>query len=347
MRLRACVGLLMLALVTACAPRPSTTAPTAGSLAASTPGASPVPVKIRAGYTAIAGSMAPLWAAQDGGYLAHEGLDAEIINFPSGNEGIQALMAGEVDFLQIAGATTVAAALGGGDTVVLATLYNTLVMRLIARPEIGQPEDLRDKGVGITRLGTTTETAARLALRHFALEPDRDVTFVQSGTLPNILAAMDAGRVSGGIASASITQARQLGFHELLDIGTLGVPYAAAGITTRRSTVAQQPDLVRRYLRAVMAGAYRLIGDKPYALGLYRTYMATEDGDLLEETYEFYVGKYLARIPYPEDRTIQGVLDELAGEVPRAREVSPRAFYDDQFVRDLDQSGYFQNLGRR
>jgi NitT/TauT family transport system substrate-binding protein len=339
---------VMLALALACAPPPSSPVlPTAPVAAVSTRDASPTPVKLRAGYTAIAGSMAPLWAAQDGGYLAREGLDAELINFPSGNEGIQALMAGEVDFLQIAGATTVAAALGGGDTVVLATLYNTLVMRLIARPEIVQPEDLRDKGVGITRLGTTTETAARVALRYFGLEPDRDVALVQSGTLPNILAAMDAGRVAAGIASASISQARQFGFHELLDVGTLGVPYAAAGISTRRSHATQQPDLVRRYLRAVMAGAYRLIDDKPYALGLYRQYMAADDPDLLEETYDFYVIKYLARIPYPDDRTIQGVLDELAAEVPRASEVSPRSFYDDQFIRDLDQSGYFQSLGSR
>ena len=314
-------------------------------LAASAPSGSPTPVKVRAGYTAIAGAMAPLWAAQEGGYLAREGIDAEVISFPSGNEGIQALMAGEADFLQIAGATTVAAALAGGDTMVLATLYNTLLMRLVARPEIGRPEDLRDKSVGITRLGTTTETAARLALRHFGLEPDRDVAIVQSGTLPNILAAMDAGLVSAGIASASITQARQLGFHELLDVGTLGVPYAAAGISTRRSYVAQQPDLVRRYLRAVMAGAYRLIDDKPFALNLYRAYMSTDDLDVLEENYEFYVRKYFVRIPYPEDRAIQGVLDELAGEIPRAREVSPRDFYDDQFIRDLDRSGYFQSLG--
>ncbi|HEY7060358.1 MAG TPA: ABC transporter substrate-binding protein [Chloroflexota bacterium] len=301
-----------------------------------------MPVKIRAGYTAIAASMAPLWAADGGGYLAREGLDAEIINFPSGNEGIQALMAGETDFLQIAGATTVAAALGGGDTVVLATLYNTLLMRLIARPEIGQPEDLRDKSLGITRLGTTTETAARLGLRHFGLDADRDVALVQAGTLPNILAAMDAGRLAAGVASASLTQARQLGFHELLDVGTLGVPYAAAGISARRSYAGQYPDRVRRYLRAVLAGGQRLIDDKPYALALYQKYLATDDPAVLEENYEFYVGKYLVRVPYPDDRTIQGVLDELAGEIPRAREVSPRDFYDDRFIRELDQSGFFQ-----
>ncbi len=144
------------------------------------------------------------------------------------------------------------------------------------------------------------------------------------------------------MASASLTQARQLGFHELLDVGTLGVPYAAAGISARRSYVAQYPDRVRRYLRAVLAGGQRLIEDKPYALALYRKYLATDEPEVLEENYEFYVGKYLVRVPYPDDRTIQGVLNELAGEIPRAREASPRAFYDDQFIRELDQSGFFQ-----
>jgi NitT/TauT family transport system substrate-binding protein len=331
------------------APAPAASgAPPAGAPQATAPAApTPAPVKLRAGFTSVSGTMAPLWAAQEAGYFAREGLDVEIFSFPSGNEGVQALMAGEVDFLQIAGATTVSAALGGGDTLVLATMIRTLVQSLIARSEIVRPDDLRGKAVGISRLGTTIDTSARLALRHFGLEPDRDVAIVQAGAMSNILGSMEAGRVQAGILSyPSVSQARKLGLHELLDIGSLGFPYASTGVSARRSFASQQPDVVRRYLRAQIAGIYRLIGDKPFALDLYKKYLQTDEADVLEETYEVYALKYLERLPVPDEQSIQGVLDELALEVPRARDVSPRDFFDDHFVRELDESGYIRGLAQ-
>ena len=304
-------------------------------------------MKLRAGYTSISGTMAPLWAAQEGGYLAREGLEVEITSFPSGNEGIQALMANEVDFLQIAGATTVSAALGGGDTLVLATFVRTLVQSLIARPEIARAEDLRGKAIGISRLGTTIDTGARLALRHFGLEPERDVAIIQAGTMPNILGSMEAGRAQAGILSyPSVSHARRLGFHQLLDIGSLGVPYAGTGLSARRGHVAQHPELPRRFLRAMIAGSHRLLADKPVAMDLLRQYLRSDDADVLEETYEIYALKYLERVPLPEERSIQGVLDELAQEVPRAREVNPRDFFDDRYVREIEDSGYVRGLGQ-
>ncbi|HZS01436.1 MAG TPA: ABC transporter substrate-binding protein [Chloroflexota bacterium] len=323
------VGLIA-GLLVGCAPRQAAPAPAApGAAAGVAPAAAPAPptpapLKLRAGFTSISGTMAPLWAGYEAGYFAREGLDVEIFSFPSGNEGVQALMAGEVDFLQIAGATTVSAALGGGDTLVLATMVKTLVQSLIARPEIARPDDLRGKGVGISRLGTTIDTGARLALRHFGLEPDRDVAIVQAGAMSNILGSMEAGRVQAGILSyPSVSQARKLGFHELLDIGTLGFPYASTGVSARRSYVGQQPDVVRRFLRGQIAGIHRLVTDKPFALDLYKSYLKTDEMDVLEETYEVYALKYLQRVPYPDEQSIQGVLDELALEIPAPAKPAP------------------------
>ena len=347
----ATTALIMLSVVLACAPpgarpgpagAPQATAPSGESA----PAQSVPPVKLRAAYTSISGVMSPLWAASDGGLFAREGLDVEVHSFPSGNEGIQALMAGEVDFLNIAGATTVSAALGGGDTIVLATMVRTLVQSLVARPEIAQPQDLRGKAVGISRLGTSIDTAARVALRHFGLEPERDVAIVQSGTMPNILGAMEAGRVQAGVLSyPSVSQAHKLGFHELLDIGTLGISYASTGVSTRRSYAAERPDVARRYLRAIVAAIHRLRTDRAFTYDVLRKYLRTEEQDVLDETYEVYIIKYLQPVPYPDERSIQGVLDELAVENPRAREANPRDFYDDRFVRELDESGYIRALG--
>jgi ABC-type nitrate/sulfonate/bicarbonate transport system substrate-binding protein len=92
----ALVILSLLAWALACAPAgPSASNPGA---AAAAPAAAP-PIKLRAATTSITGSGTPLWAAYEGGHFAAEGLEVEIGSFPSGTEGVSALIAGEVDFL--------------------------------------------------------------------------------------------------------------------------------------------------------------------------------------------------------------------------------------------------------
>lgn len=71
--------------------------------------------------------MIPPWMARSAGIFAKHGLDVEVIATPSGVEGMNALIAGEVQFLQIAGSTTASAALGGADFMIIGTTIDTLV----------------------------------------------------------------------------------------------------------------------------------------------------------------------------------------------------------------------------
>jgi NitT/TauT family transport system substrate-binding protein len=346
-RWQALGALALVVLILGCAP----TAPSAANSPAPASGgaaaASARPIKLRAATTSVTGSGTPLWAGYEGGYFAREGLDVEIGSFPSGTEGVSALIAGEVDFLQGAGSTTISAALGGAELVVLATTAPTMILSIVSRPEITQPDQMRGQALAISRLGTSTETAARLALRQWGLEADRDVSIVQAGSTASILGAMDSNRVQAGVVGhPTVTQARKMGLNLLIDLGTLNVPYFNSGVGARRAFVAERPDVVRRYLRGVVAGIHRVRADKPFALSLYRKYLETDDADVLEDTYEVYGLKYAPPVPYPDAPGIQGVLDELAAENPRAREVSPSDFYDDRFVRELEDSGYIQSLSR-
>jgi ABC-type nitrate/sulfonate/bicarbonate transport system substrate-binding protein len=100
---------------------------------------------------------------------------------------MNALIAGEVQFLQISGGTTASAALGGADVMVVGTTLDALVQNLMARPEIDRPEQLKGKSVGITRFGTSIDVGARLALRHFGLVPEKEVAIVQVGGMDSMV----------------------------------------------------------------------------------------------------------------------------------------------------------------
>src|SRR5262249_39218199 len=92
--------------------------------------------KIRVAITSISGSMVPPWAAHEAGIFKKYGLQVEVIAMPSGIQGISALIAGEVAFVQIAGGTTAGAAVGGADVKIVATTVGTLLLNLVVRPEI-------------------------------------------------------------------------------------------------------------------------------------------------------------------------------------------------------------------
>lgn len=303
--------------------------------------------KVRMAFTSLSGSMIPPWMAREAGIFAKHGLDVEVIATPSGVEGMNALIAGEVQFLQIAGGTTASAALGGADVMIIGTTIDTFVQHLVARSEIEKGEQLRGKTVGITRFGTSIDTGARIALRHFGLNPEKDVSIVQVGGMESAVPALQANRVQAAILFyPAIGRAHKLGHRTLLDVALLGIPYASTGMSTRTRTIREDPDLVRRYMMAQVEAIARAKKDRNLAMATMGKYLRVTDAEVLAASYDLYVNKYLLRVPLPTVEALRGVLDELAQRNPKAKEMDPKKFFDDSFVRQMQSSGFIDALYR-
>ncbi len=303
--------------------------------------------KVRMAFTSLSGSMIIPWMARSAGIFNKYGLDVEVISTPSGVEGMNALIAGEVQFLQIAGGTTASAALGGADVMIVGTTIDTFVQNLMVRPEIEKPEQLKGKSLGISRFGTSIDTGARIALRHFGLVPEKDVAIVQIGSIESIVAALQGNRIQAGILSyPSIGRAKKLGHRSLLDIASLGIPYASTGMTTRGRLIREDPDLVRRYMNAQVEAIARAKKDRNLSIQVMGKYLRITDPELLSEAYDIYVDKHLLKVPLPTVDAMKTVLEELAGRNPKAKEMDPRKFFDDSFVRQMQSSGFIDGLYR-
>jgi len=303
--------------------------------------------KVRMAFTSLSASMMPPWLARETGIFAKHGLDVEVIATPTGVEGMNALIAGEVQFLQISGGTSASAALGGADVMVVGTTLDTLVQQLIARPEIEKSEHLKGKSVGITRFGTSIDVGARLALKHFGLLPEKEVAIVQVGGMESMVTALQTNRIQAGILSyPAITQAKKLGHHMLLDIASLGIPYAFTGMTTRGRLIKEEPDLVRRYLMAQTEAIARAKRDKNLALKVMGKYLRSANPNALAEAYDVDVQKYMLRVPLTTAEAMKSVLDDLAGRIAKAKDAEPKKFYDDSFIRQMQASSFIDALYR-
>jgi ABC-type nitrate/sulfonate/bicarbonate transport system substrate-binding protein len=303
--------------------------------------------KVRMAFTSLSAVMMPPWVASEAGIFHKHGLDVEVIATPTGVEGMNALIAGEVQFLQISGGTTASAALGGADVMVVGTTLDTLVQQLIARPEINKAEQLKGKALGITRFGTSIDVGARLALRHFALIPEKDVAIVQVGGMESMVPALHGNRIQGGIFSyPAITQALKLGHRVLLDVASLGVPYAFTGMTTRGRLIKEDADLVRRYMMAQTEAIARAKRDKSLALKVMGKYLRTTNPAALADAYDIDIQKYMLKVPLTTAEAMRSVLDDLGGRIPKAKDADPRKFFDDTFVRQMEASGFIDALYR-
>src|SRR5438445_13711844 len=106
---------------------------------------------------------------------------------------------------------------------IVAATMHSFEQHLTARPKIEKPEQLKGKSLGISRFGTSIDTGARIAVRHFGLVPEKDVAIVQIGSIESIVAALQGNRIQAGIVSyPSIGGAQTLGDHPSLDIASPG-----------------------------------------------------------------------------------------------------------------------------
>jgi ABC-type nitrate/sulfonate/bicarbonate transport system substrate-binding protein len=250
-----------------------------------------------------------------------------------------------VAFIATASApSVVSAALGGADAVIVGATNNTVVFTLMAVPAIREYADLRGKRLGVSRLGASSDSAARSALAKWGLRPDDDVAIVQMGGIPEILAGMQAGAVDAGVLSSPTDlHARRAGFHELADLGAIGIDYPQTAIATTRGYLRANEDVARRYLQATIEAVHLLKTDPARAQAIFARYANASDPEILEASYRAYVDKTDA-IPYARPAAMQVALDEVAQTDPRAAGAKVDDFVDNRYVQELEASGFIREL---
>jgi ABC-type nitrate/sulfonate/bicarbonate transport system substrate-binding protein len=203
-------------------------------------------------------------------------------------------------------------------------------------------EELRGKIFGTTRFGTQSDLASRIALRRYGIDPERDITMVQTGGPAETIAAIAAGKIHAAAVSPPATlQAKKLKLRELLDLSKLDVEYHVNGVVTTRRFIKSNEDTVQRFLRAYIEGAVRALKDKPFAFKTMAKYFRTDDRELLEETYNLVIRDFNIP-PYPAG--IAPLIQGLENQFPKAKAAKPEDFVDSHLVREMDQSGFIKSL---
>jgi NitT/TauT family transport system substrate-binding protein len=205
--------------------------------------------KIRIGIPNVGAQFMTFPLAQERGFFNEEGLEVEHIRI-FGPVAMAALVNGDLDYWGAIG-FSVRSAMQGVPVRAIAGFLPGHPSVLIARADIKSVQNLKGKILGTSTFGGAPEVIARLILKHFGLDPERDVKFVALGAAPeNRFAAMKQGLISATVVSVPAdSESIKLGFHVLAKAYEL-FSYPDAGLTASVKKIKGKPDEVKRVIRA-------------------------------------------------------------------------------------------------
>ncbi|MSP38591.1 MAG: hypothetical protein EXR70_08890 [Deltaproteobacteria bacterium] len=137
---------------------------------------------------------------------------------------------------------------------------------------------------------------------------------------------------------------KNFGFTELANLGQ-EFKYATTVIVARESQLRRERETFGQFAKAVIEGIHRVKTDREFAIKVLGRMLRSNDREILEETYRVFSVLY-EKTPYPALEGLQPILDEISGQIPKAKNYKPEDFVDASIIRQLDQSGFVASVYR-
>ena len=303
--------------------------------------------KISMGLSSVSALHTATWVAQERGLFRKHNIDAEIIvTGQGGTAGIGALLANDIQMVSSAGDILVAAALRGGDTVMVAGVVNKGLQRITTKPEIRTPADLKGKRVGVTRIGAVSHSVLLMMLQRWKMSVS-DVQVMQVGSSPNMLVSLDKNGIDAAVLTIpSMFVAEDRGYRVLLDMADTDIYYLHTMIATTRSYIKNNRDKVSRFLKGYLEGLAFVKQHKRESIDVVKKKLriGAEQERNLERSIDLLSAKYYEAMPYPSMRGVETVLGFVEKDIPKAKTADPKSFVDESMLREIDQSGFVKVL---
>ena len=194
----------------------------------------------------------PVVVAMRKGFYKDEGIDVDKVQMQPAL-GVKALISGDVDYL-LAWGSALRAAVSGVPIKNVVGIAGRPLHVLVARLDIQNPKELRNKVIGVDSVAGTVDYLSRVAVRHFGMEPDKDVKIIVTGESPTRLAALRSGAIDATpIDVAFAVKAEDEGFRRMVYLGDL-IELPLSGMAVTDHKLQTQRDQVRRMVRATVRG---------------------------------------------------------------------------------------------
>jgi len=306
--------------------------------------------KVRLSHSALETSNSVWFIAQELGLYKKYGLDSELLYIPSTTTSLTSLLAGDVNVANVSGGAVASAVLAGAQIALVSCYLNSLPYELVVNESIKSAEELKGKSIGISRLGSASDVAARALLRNLSLEPDKDVPILQVGGSSERAAAFRVGRIAGFPSPPGIIHlTKGMPFRVLISTADFKqrfeFPYICAATT--RAYLQKNRDIVKRVIMAHIEAVHYVKNHKAESKKIMSKYARTTNEDYLESAYTA-SSKLYDMVPLV---TRPGVEIQIREAIATARKAGAQLRFEDMvedsIVRELDKSGFIEKIYKR
>lgn len=306
------------------------------------------PDKVRFSYAPLSASGFLWFIAKDAGYFEKYRLDVDMYFEGASPIMVQSILAGENQLAGGAGPAVVTNVIQGGNVITVACITHTFTTPLYVQPSITSLQQLRGKKVAVSRLGAVSHLTADSILRRAGVG---DVTIIQTGGIPESMAAMISGNVDGAMVNPpNNIILKDKGFREIVgakQLKEMNLRFPENGVMANRTYAEKNSDIVKRFIKALAEGLKRLNDDKEFATKTLGKYTKVTDAKSLDESYRWGIDSF-----YKDFKTSHEAMRLMVDQLTSSRMIDPNlaqktpltAYYENRYVEELEREGFFKQL---
>jgi ABC-type nitrate/sulfonate/bicarbonate transport system substrate-binding protein len=278
--------------------------------------------------------------AKERGYMKEEGIDLNVVVMAS-TPGLQAVLAGEMDFTGSGSSALVAVTRGNAPLKTVLAVNDQVLQWLMARPQYNAFKELKNRKVAVTGVAAVATFMLKKVASKYGLDGNKDLTFL---ALPpgQRLAALQTGTVDAGLlTSEERFAALDQGMKELLYLGK-EVKNSWGTVATNDKFIKERPKVMHGFMRAALK-ALRLVKQNREAAIATMMKFSELNRDLAVRTYDDMIGTFTTNGTVDEE-TQKNDLEIVREVLNVTKEVPIERAYDFSFAikadRELTQAGW-------
>ena len=302
-------------------------------------------------HASMSTSAIPLWVAQRQNFFGKYGVKSKVVWVRGNPAQIATLASGDTQIAYGGATTALAAAVGGKELQMVASLSSRENLDLVARPGIITAKDLRGKRFGIQSIGGGVWKTATVWLEHFGMDEKRDnIQMIVIGDVTILSQALETGRIDATVVPGFLSRRlAEKGFVVLGRCEETRLPSVGMTVLVERPYLQQNMDTLQDVLKALVEGMVFITAskNKPAVVETITKQFKLSDPAAAEGAYQdvfTLVRLEEYRKPYVSMDGLKILQRLMKSQNPRIGDIKVENLVDSSALKKIDESGFFERL---